>query len=152
MKLKKDGDILELTTLYLKTEYSFLSSTCKIKEVVAKAKSLGYKALAITDLNNIYLQKDKLSVEILGRGFTWLDTGTTDSLNNHTYNETEIGNANSTYYPLVSTSATPITVLTSNGSGSGSQDIYFANLQNIQGFHVIVHLFVAIFAVNSKKY
>lgn len=51
--------------------------------------------------------------------------GTTDSLNNNTYNETEIGNANSTYYPLVSTSATPITVLTSNGSGSGSQDIYF---------------------------
>ena len=36
--------------------------------------------MEITDLNNVYLQKDKLSVEILGRGFTWLDTGTFDSL------------------------------------------------------------------------
>ncbi len=31
--------------------------------------------LEITDLNNIYLKNKKLKVEILGRGFTWLDTG-----------------------------------------------------------------------------
>lgn len=36
--------------------------------------------LEITDLNRIYLQKEKLNVELLGQGFTWLDTGTHESL------------------------------------------------------------------------
>ena len=36
--------------------------------------------LEITDLNRLYLNEGKLKVQLLGRGFAWLDTGTMDSL------------------------------------------------------------------------
>ncbi|KTS93932.1 glucose-1-phosphate thymidylyltransferase RfbA [Pseudomonas parafulva] len=52
-------------------------------QVVDLARSLTPSArgeLEITDLNNLYLQQAQLHVEIMGRGYAWLDTGTHDSL------------------------------------------------------------------------
>lgn len=51
--------------------------------VIEKAKSLKPSKrgeLEITDLNKIYLEEDRLNVELFGRGFAWLDTGTHNSL------------------------------------------------------------------------
>jgi glucose-1-phosphate thymidylyltransferase len=45
-----------------------------------KVKISARNELEITDLNRLYLEEEKLKVQILGRGFAWMDAGTVDSL------------------------------------------------------------------------
>ena len=52
----------------------------KVVDYAKNVKPSPRGELEITDLNRIYLEDGKLEVELLGQGFTWLDTGTHESL------------------------------------------------------------------------
>ncbi len=52
----------------------------KVTEMAKKVKPSARGELEITDLNRMYLEEGRLSVQNLGRGFAWMDTGTMDAL------------------------------------------------------------------------
>ena len=84
-ELGPDGHVtsLEQKPKTPKSSYAVTGLYFYDRQVVDFAKSLELSLCAqtgITDLNRLYLQQSKLNVEIMGRGYAWLDTGTQESL------------------------------------------------------------------------
>lgn len=85
VEFDKDGKVvsIEEKPKEPKSNYAVTGLYFYPKGVSKKAKEVKPSArgeLEITTLNQMYLEENTLDVILLGRGFTWLDTGTTDSL------------------------------------------------------------------------
>ncbi len=83
MDQKQNAISIEEKPTVPKSNYAVTGLYFYDKNVVQMAKSLKPSKrgeLEITDLNKLYLEQEKLSVQTMGRGFAWLDTGTHESL------------------------------------------------------------------------
>lgn len=85
VEFDKDGKVLSIEekpdkpkSKYAVTGLYFYNNN--VIEYVKNQKPSARNELEITDLNNTYLKNETVYVETLGRGFTWLDTGTHESL------------------------------------------------------------------------
>lgn len=85
IELGKDGKVISMEEKpqHPKSPYAMTGLYFYDEQVVDFARSLkpsNRGELEITDLNRLYLERDQLHVEIMGRGYAWLDTGTHESL------------------------------------------------------------------------
>lgn len=85
VEFDKDGRAvsIEEKPIHPKSNYCVTGLYFYDNRVIEYAKGLKpskRNELEITDLNRIYLQRNELNVQLLGQGFTWLDTGTHESL------------------------------------------------------------------------